>query len=311
MLKISAVGADNLADPAIQVAARMLRSLLTLSEIRTWVMDQQQIRRVGATEETAPVKVIARIPDVDAVDVIPFKGAKAAIAGKRLLGEGLSAKLLLGSGLLLLILAIVPFLFNKKDGPTSKNETAATWQPAATPATASSSAAQTGKAPTWNDTLAKWDKSKTAESKQSAEPDRTAESKKQAELKQPNLGGEIVASVSTNDPPRQDPIASSNRSMTIGQSQTAQSQPSSEERTVARRDYAIDSPVAPQTSAQYAAQPNVPVGLADRRIENPVSTAIDKPQIVPASEPGLARLHGTIETYPVRTNNDRARPSIY
>jgi hypothetical protein len=87
-------------------------------------MDHEQ-RLVSSTD----ADVLAFIPDVDATAVSAAGDAPAARPLARLLSQPTSAKLLLGGALLLIVAAIVPFLFSKKEAPKPVADGAPTWQP--------------------------------------------------------------------------------------------------------------------------------------------------------------------------------------
>jgi hypothetical protein len=265
-------------------ALRMGKSMQKIKEEAG--MGQTMSKDLNSTE------VLARIPDVDAMETIPISTARLTSIGKRLLSEGLSAKLLLASGVVLLLIAIVPFLFSKKeaDKPGNENTTALQGDTAKLPSIPSH---PTSKTPARGDALVQTEKAKTLESI------KPPESKHQ--LAQSPPAGDIRGEAG-----QKKPSVEVNRPMTTGEANTAA--PVAELNRQEPRA-GVNQPAAVGDPAGY--RNNLATGLTDRRIDPPSPAPFDRVQQTVLSEPGVARLDGIIEAYPVRTTNDRTRPSIY
>jgi hypothetical protein len=230
-------------------------------------------------EAAATTEVLARIPDVDAVDTIPIDRGQTSGGRQRLLSEALSARLLLAGGVVLLLAAVVPFLIGKKENSKPSNESLPAWQPGP-PAPAP------GPASTLNGALAQTPKPQPgvpkkapAAKRQGVQSPEMREARRSAE--RPKTAG---------DPSYRHPQVSLNQPMTLG---------GSTDRGIERRDYQADE------------RNNVTAGLAERRIATPDSAPGDGARWTAPSQPGVARFEGIIESPPVRTTDERPRPGIY
>lgn len=114
-----------------------------------WDLDDLAADRqppAGTLEEpdTGP-DVLGRVPDLDAEGLAPEVPVECdgMIPAGRLIGQGLSTKLLLGAGAVLLAAAIVPFVWNKVSGRNHGNGDLPDWHPGVP-------APEAEEAPTWD-----------------------------------------------------------------------------------------------------------------------------------------------------------------
>jgi hypothetical protein len=254
----------------------------------------------GPTPARGPVctaveaNVLARFPEVAAAEpTAEGKDCPASPPG-RLISQRLSAKLLLGGGLLLVLAAIVPFLFSKKDDAKPGNNSTPTWEP--------------GPPAPMSDWAMKW--------KQGS----------QATPRAPvaRLGG--VRGVSPESGPgKPDSLATGPKAGPLlpppaASGDAAGRGPSREQAPLASTwpDPTRSPPgegrlhvlAPPQADANRSMSVGAG-GLADRRTPlPPYQAGLGTGAALPA-EPGVARFEGTIESPPSRNADDRARPGLY
>jgi len=239
-------------------------------------------------EASATTDVLARIPDVDAVDTIPIGPAQASGGRQRLVSETLSARLLLAGGVVLLLAAVVPFLLGKKENPKPSDESLPAWQPGA-PAPAA------GPTPTFNGAVAQTANPQPGESRKA--PAARRQGVQSADMRDGRRLAERPKT--TGDPSYRQPQVGVNQPMTLGGSMAPVPSLPPGERGVERRDYQADE------------RNSLTVGLAERQIATPVSPPGDGARWTAPAQPGVARFEGIIESPPVRTTDERPRSSIY
>jgi len=283
-------------------------------------------------------RVLARIPDVDAAESCLASEPSPTNSHTRLIGQGLSTKLLLGGAFLLVLAAIVPWNLRKNADTASREVNTPVWHASAVPAAADKipslgeQAVQTPKAaPSGIGNLrpSKVPPTSPAEVQlsgppkdpggNSLNPDRTG-----YEASRPNPGYYHQPVPEYRQPVpeyRQQPLpeASSNRPMAIGE--PVQTPPPSDRsaepsssgidprwgdapgvRTDSRHDRGAYQ--QPRQGERY------PVGLADRRMPLPPPTGSGAAS-VPPGVPGTATFEGKIENPPVKTEYERARPGVF
>jgi hypothetical protein len=243
---------------------------------------------------TAPTQpeVLARLPDLDAVEPSPEPGAKSARSDGRLLSQGLSTKLVLGGGLLLILAAVYPFVLKNSEPkpgtpPAPGAPQAPIWkgQAAETPGTLPAPASLSYEPKmSFDPELPPTPDFITAAQApaQNASPQKPPADDKDQTGKTGDRGRAPPAQhQSRADLPR--PQAHANRSMRIsGLAPTA---------GVYANGYRRDEP-------------------ADSQASRPTR---DRASSIPhrAVQPGVARLEGVIEKPSVRTSYDAARSSTY
>ncbi len=259
-------------------------------------------KATGPSSETAatgttvsPPEVLARLPDLDAVDPSGESAAKPGGSDGRILSQGLSTKLLVGGGVLLVLAAIFPFVFGGNDEPKP-----------GTPI-----APDAPEAPTWNGQAAETLDALPASAGVSYEPEMTFN---------PEL------------PPPPDFIGTAPESPGPGPS--PETLPADRPDRVGAPGDQLQAPPAEQQSRIEAGRPQAranqmmtignltptPAGIyADvYRRDHQADSRANLPARYPtystsyqAVEPGVARLEGIIEKPSVRTSYDAARSSVH
>jgi len=111
--------------------------------------DQEAVQPAGGVTETADAdlqpQVLAQLPDLETVETAS-EGPPASSDG-RIISQGLSTKLLVGGSVLLVMAAIIPFLFGKKESPKPGDVKLPEWHQGAPAADADRAPAWTGQAP--------------------------------------------------------------------------------------------------------------------------------------------------------------------
>ena len=215
--------------------------------------------------------VLAQLPDVQG-DEQDIEDPSPARREGRLLGARLSRRLLVGAGVLLLLVAVVPFLFNRGGSdwenrrPRPNADAAPVWNGPAVPGSTVQSA-QSGSVP--QEGLPTYD----ASSEGSMEIDipdipRVPELGMQPSPAHRPSARQVGRHATTGPAPQQHPRADANRAMSLGGQYPA---------------------VADYRSIGQS---------ANRRIELPL-------------QPGVARLEGTIEKITLRPTYDEPRPGVY
>jgi len=246
--------------------------------------------------DTAPVQpgVLARLPDVGRLESNREPNVRAARSDGRILSPGLATKLLVGGGLLLVLAAIVPFVFNNKNEP----------KPGTPPAP------NAEEAPMWKGASGKTANALPASAKVSYEPTMAINPDLPPA---PDFIGDTEAPNPDPVPPapraegqkRAEAVGIQRQTPGVGeQSQTNVGRP----RARANQMMVIGDPT-PSPAGVYAD------GFrgdyqADSRANLPArySTYASPYRAV---EPGVARLEGIIEKPSVRTTYDAARSRVY
>ena len=215
--------------------------------------------------------VLAKLPDLQG-DEQDIEDSSPARREGRLLSARLSRRLLVGAGVLLLLAAVVPFLFNRGEGdwknrrPRPNADAAPVWSGPAVPATTVQSA-RSGSVP--QEGLPTYDASSEGGMKIDI-PDipKVPELGMQSSSAHRPSAGQVDRRATTGPAPQQHPRADANRAMSLG----GQSPDVADYRSIGQS--------------------------ANRRIEPPL-------------QPGVAKLEGIIEKITLRPTYDEPRPGVY
>jgi len=246
--------------------------------------------------DTAPAQpgVLARLPDVGRLESNREPNVQAARCDGRILSPGLATKLLVGGGLLLVLAAIFPFVFNNKNEP----------KPGTPPAP------NAEEAPTWKGASGKTANALPASAKVSYEPTMSINPDLPpapdfiGAAQAPNPGP-VPPAPRAEGQKRAEAVGVQRQIPRVGdQSQTNVGQP----RARANQMMVIGDPT-PSPAGVYA---------DDSRRDYQADSRANLPARYPtyaspyrAVEPGVARLEGTIEKPSVRTTYDAARSRVY
>lgn len=238
-------------------------------------------------------EVLARLPDLGAADPSSESGARSDRSDGRFLSQGVATKILVGSVVLLTLVAVSPFLLNDNE-----------------PQGGTSPAPNASEAPIWN-----------------GQPSETSE----AVPAQPNFSYEPDMSFNADLPPAPDFIGASESSGTdtspqmppvegrdeAGPSANAEQAPPAgrQSRTETRRPAARANQMMaigdPMPTAAGIYGDGYRRGYQTEFRASPPNRPSARPASYRAVEPGVARLEGVIEKPSVRTSYDAARSSIH
>ena len=163
MLKIAAIATDKCGrgprEPLSSYARRQTACDGAADNLKEWGMHAQQTASRSDTDtgpDTSPAypsaigpllpgtqsPVLAQLPDLetdrDDAATAPSSAGHARSDG-RIISQGLSNKLVVGGGILLVLAAVVPFTLNRKTVPKPVDAVAPLWQPSPAPVTGDAS----------------------------------------------------------------------------------------------------------------------------------------------------------------------------